>query len=68
MFLGFIAFLKSLFGAAQAVSQEVKQRDAENNSPAMQANAAASTDASAAKQAAADVANPNPANFEKDIS
>ena len=68
MFAGILAFLKGLFGATQAVSEEVKQRDAENNTPAMQASAAAATQEAAAAQAAKDVASGNLDQERRDVS
>lgn len=52
----FFSFLSNLFGATKAVSEEVTQRDAENNTPTMQANAAAKTREEIAAQATSDVA------------
>jgi hypothetical protein len=66
--VGIFAWLKALFGFGQAVSEEIKQRDAELNTPQIQANAAAATEAAAKAQAAKDVANPNVTDLEKDIS
>ena len=54
--MAFLAFLKSLFGATQAVSEEVKQRDAEKNSAPMQANAAAATDQAIEEKIESDMA------------
>ena len=57
MFTAIITFFSNLFGATKAVSEELTQRDAEENTAPMQANAAAKTDAAIdAKIAAADAA------------
>ena len=46
----------------------IKQKDAEENTPEQQANAQAALIAADQARAAKDIANPNPADLEKDVS
>lgn len=68
MFTSIIQFLKNLFGATEAVSKEVTQRDAEKNTPGMQSNAEGQQVQADKAQAAKDIADPKLANLEKDVA
>ena len=66
--MGMLSAIGQGLKAIGAIFSWAQQRDAEENAPAMQANAAARADADAEAQAAKDVNAADPTGFEKDIS
>ena len=62
------AFLSNLFGFGKAVSEEVTQRDAEVNTTDERANAEAAQIQKDKDKAAADIANPDQTNLDKDVA
>ena len=65
--MGILSAISNGLKAVASIFGWAKQRDSEENSPAMQTNAAAQTDATATAKAVADVNNPDQTAFEKDI-
>ncbi len=68
MFQVILGFLKSLFGATKAVSSELKQRDAEQNTPSQQSNAEAKQIQQDKAKAAQDIADPDLDQLRKDVA
>ena len=64
----FWSFLRNLFGATKAVSEEVTQRDAELNTADQRTNAEAAQVQKDKDKAAADIANPDQTNLDKDVA
>ena len=64
----FWSFLSNLFGATKAVSEEVTQRDAELNTTDQRTNAEAAQVQKDKDKAAADIANPDQTNLDKDVA
>jgi len=64
----FWSFLSNLFGATKAVSEEVTQRDAELNTADQRTNAEAAQVQKDKDKAAADIANPDQTNLDKDVA
>ena len=66
--MGVVSLITGLLTALGKALGLVKQRDAELNTPAMQKNAAARTDAEIAQKAATDEASPTSDEFDKNTS
>ena len=64
----FWSFLSNLFGATKAVSEEVTQRDSELNTADQRTNAEAAQVQKDKDKAAADIANPDQTNLDKDVA
>ena len=66
--MGILAALANGFKAVGALFGWAQQRDTEENTPAMQSNSEASQVQAAKDRAAAEIASPDPAALEKDVS
>jgi hypothetical protein len=66
MLSGLWTLIANFFGFGKAVAEEVKQRDAENNTPAMKAAATSAEDQAEADKLSEDIASGNLNRIRKD--